>query len=728
MTELSAPYRFVPLSRFILRPDWAAHVSHDHPFADGVCGELSLTLTAHTPLCVGGKQRAATKEAPGLVHFYCTPDGVPAIPGSSLKGMLRAVMEIACFGHFQQVDDQRLGVRDISRGNNFYSQAMNRMQVHVGWLNFTAGEWRLTPCSYVRLHQQELINCFKLDKETWKKRNAPEERYRLLGGLRSVSFNTQPYPYDCKLEATDLGQGEHQGTVVVTGQPGPAFDRPKAKQREFVFYNERHDSPLVVAPEVMQGFLSIHAESQEWQYWKEQLGRADKAFPGVPVFYHQDARGVISLGLSRMYKLPYTHSLHDAIGHTQPEHVRAERPDLAGLVFGWLNEQDATHNLRGRVMPGVLTAQGTPALSKAGPVVLSSPKPTFYPAYVHQPRAEGAYKTLMDKDAELAGWKRYPVREAAQPPELTDKVKQNKKVQTYLETVAKGTAFTGKLRFHNLRLVELGALLWCIDFGRREACRHALGLGKPLGFGQAGLEVSDAQLTHNDRSHATVDSASLMEAARTAFEDYMERAWQKATAGGEKGNGSLRWEESPQVAHLLTMADPASARHEKLHAYPEPKDFMEAKRSEARFAPYAGNFPAVDIQGELAAPDGGVSDLASLLALAEQRQAEQERACAEQEAREKREQEKAAMTPEQATVAEIEDRLKADELNKTQLDKLAKDLLALEKMGHDWSAVEREKICQLGKQALALGDEQGKPKLQKAAKKVIKTFCPEEPT
>ncbi len=124
MSQLSAPYRFIPLSRLILLPNWANEVSHDQPFKDGLCGELQLRLTTYTSLCVGGEQDKATEREPGKVHFFRTPDQRPAIPGSSLKGMLRNVLEIASFARFRQVEDQRLGVRDISESSNFYCKKM----------------------------------------------------------------------------------------------------------------------------------------------------------------------------------------------------------------------------------------------------------------------------------------------------------------------------------------------------------------------------------------------------------------------------------------------------------------------------------------------------------------------------------------------------------------------------------------------------------------------------
>ena len=102
------PYRFVPLSGLVLLPDWGAQASHDHPFRDGVSGELDVALHCHTPLCLGGEQTASTDTTPARVSMFRTPDGEPAIPGSSLKGMLRNVLAIAAFARFRQVECQRL--------------------------------------------------------------------------------------------------------------------------------------------------------------------------------------------------------------------------------------------------------------------------------------------------------------------------------------------------------------------------------------------------------------------------------------------------------------------------------------------------------------------------------------------------------------------------------------------------------------------------------------------
>ena len=164
MSDFSSPYNFVPLSPFVLTPSWASTVDQDHPLKQGLCGELDIEIATHTPLCVGGKQTPSSATSAGLVRFFKTPEQIPAIPGSSLKGMLRQVMSIATFGHFNQVENKKLSVRDISKSNNFYLNTVIVPKAQAGWLRFDNGQWQLTRCQYTRVHQGSIIEHFGLQE------------------------------------------------------------------------------------------------------------------------------------------------------------------------------------------------------------------------------------------------------------------------------------------------------------------------------------------------------------------------------------------------------------------------------------------------------------------------------------------------------------------------------------------------------------------------------------
>jgi hypothetical protein len=144
---IPSPYNFVPLSRHVFFPDWAAQVSQDVPFSDGISGWFEIEVEAMTPIFIrhGEKPRewneknpaevdrlrehwlqietAATPSWPedDWIDFFREPDGAYAIPGSSLKGALRLVLEIASFGKFPldggarvlRRGDKKRGIQDI---------------------------------------------------------------------------------------------------------------------------------------------------------------------------------------------------------------------------------------------------------------------------------------------------------------------------------------------------------------------------------------------------------------------------------------------------------------------------------------------------------------------------------------------------------------------------------------------------------------------------------------
>lgn len=703
--NVSTPYRFVPLSPVLLLPDWAPQVSHDHPFADGVCGELQVSLQCHTDLCVGGKQDPSSDHAPGKVHFHRSPDGQPAIPGSSLKGMLRNVLEIASFARFKQVEDQRLGVRDISDSNNFYCTTITKVPAKAGWLRFVDGAWSITPCQYSRLHQEELIKHCGISVDNWCKAATARQRYKLMGQLPPVRVKTEAHKTKGLVATPDV-DGPVNGHIVVTGQPGRAFNQGvRSKKYEFVFHApEQGQSPadaLPVSDVVMRGFQHVHQDSDEWAYWREQLN-CGQLEHGIPVFFHLDKAGVGSLGLALMYKLPYTHSLHQAIAHTSPAHLQGDAPDLPELLFGRIDET-SDNSLRGRIAFGLGQSDGALGTGWHGPTVLSSPKPTFYPTYVRQDN-DKAYNQLMTGRSELSGWKRYPARpvDVLPPPD-----KSGNKSRITLEAVPEDSRFTFTLRVHNLRPVELGALLWALDFGGDPDLRHGLGLGKPFGLGQVSLQLQDWALQPNDpATDATTLDRDWLHACRLAFVALMEQLFVRAQAG--------RWQDSGPIKALLDSARPARNTL-GLEYLPTPKDYQNLKHSD--------HLP--DVRSELhgcspatpTAADFNIQQTQPLTAGLDKYQAQVRVDRQAAEDKRQREEALAAATPQRALLIQLKAYLKQLDDNgpgKTVLghinDQLRKILEQHDTLGDD----EKQCLSKLLERCKAIGDK----KISKACKKL----------
>jgi hypothetical protein len=87
----------VPLSEHILPSPVDGRLNLGRPLAQSICGTLKVRWTAETPLLVGGANDENNK--PFAIN------GTYAIPGASLKGMIRSVLEIAAFGRLTFYDD-----------------------------------------------------------------------------------------------------------------------------------------------------------------------------------------------------------------------------------------------------------------------------------------------------------------------------------------------------------------------------------------------------------------------------------------------------------------------------------------------------------------------------------------------------------------------------------------------------------------------------------------------
>ena len=589
-----APYNFVPLSKWIYQPDWAAQVSHNLPFSDGISGSLELEIKAHSPILIGNdKQKQGTEACPGEVNFFQLPDGRYAIPGTSIKGMLRNVLEIATYGKMLMVDDKWLSVRDLN--GEFYRKHLSetlggnthRPLARAGWLQLTDNsEWQLTPCKYARVEQDDLINWGKTvgvhNPEQIKIKQNAIEKYNKFGH-HHLKFDLESetiWPHQrgrikleySKAQAT-LGKGAYQGEVIFTGQPTPNTGQSGRKHMEFIFYNDS-STPKIVDETVMQAFLKIHEDSEEWKHWYKEVRRGVK----VPVFYLENKVGKInSLGLAMMYRLPYKNSIGETIAHTNSDHSNTEIFDLPELLFGTINDEKSQFSLKSRVSFGMAYLKNNAKVRRDLPTtILSGPKISYYPAYVQQKVGKQItgqnpdYKTYMDNDAEISGWKRYPINPRWEILPLSHDLKVTNKVKVNLYPLDTGARFKCNLNIHNLRPAELGALIWGLTWGNNPKLLHSLGMGKPLGLGQISIKIKEDHLSSTNPQVPVPNRESCLK----SFMELMETAWLKAT------NGKGTWAESEQLTQLLAMANPDNApgEVEELAYMANPKAFQDEKK------------------------------------------------------------------------------------------------------------------------------------------------------
>ena len=552
---IKSPYNFVPLSDKVVFPDWANKVSHDIPFEDGISGKIELEIKLESDAYIrnGGNWSEADKkdDKSDCQKFFTAKvngENKYIIPGTSFKGMIRNVLEIASFGKMQRVNDDRYSIRDL-HNPKYTNKLVNR--VKAGSLEQCEDEsgnemWCIMPCSFARIEQTLLESYFGISIGLSKDKESSVKKYQNIrrDGKHGLTTWFNPANMDdnkiLSIDAVEHGEPYKKGTIVVTGQPSSRKNKG-AKHLEFVFYDEKQESFDVTKLKADFEFVNSDAnekELEEWKYWKGKIEHGER----VPVFYVENAQGTPdTFGLAMMYRMPYDNSVFETIAHTSKEHLPSEqfRADLSDLIFGYTNKNDS---LRGRVQfSHFISKDNVEKIKTVGlkMTVLGGPKASYYPNYLEQPDNLSSlnYKLFWDKDAKIRGWKRYPAQNISanypKPPVVNGKM--NEDVATKLTPLPKDTVFTGTVRFHNLKHEELGALLWAVTWDKDKYCQHNIGMGKPLGLGRISIDIT-AQV--NTETSEAINSDDFL----AKFKEYM--------------NGKVQnWEESDQIKELKKMAD-----------------------------------------------------------------------------------------------------------------------------------------------------------------------------
>lgn len=134
---VGAPYNFVPITKNIYQRYQNEEELPKHNIIDTkrYSGELQCRITALTDIFIGGGDDVKTGGYSGFAHSL---DGIPCIPGSSIKGLARSNMQVLSLGSIAgDVEDYNIMYRQVgaaqSRIAKYYrDNILNVKQVTLG--------------------------------------------------------------------------------------------------------------------------------------------------------------------------------------------------------------------------------------------------------------------------------------------------------------------------------------------------------------------------------------------------------------------------------------------------------------------------------------------------------------------------------------------------------------------------------------------------------------------
>jgi len=431
-----APYNFVPLPTAVLAapllPDGSRAWEHHDQYLPGThSGWIDLEITTETPLyvrCAPPAEHSTEEEPRRNRHrqnfFHHGDPNVPVLPGSSLRGMIRSLVEILAHAALPDgwFSDGRLVYRAVgdptSLGIEYRGQTLGPNQAQSsmlfdypspnlkgGYLLRRGSDWLVQPAR--EIHGETFVhveyaaaNCGQHDP---RQAYGPDDIVEVY--VRPPTARTTPDRRNLQL-ALRMAYVEQASDVIVyeAGAAGPpGFERAFLVRSGHMTGgprgSDKHMHCAIYAPDDSVPEMAwIHVPPEKRRLYEDDRElprglRTRELRPGseaLPIFYLLDSQGNLGFfGPTMMFRLPYPHPIRDFL----PRPIR-ESPvvDLAQAIFGSINRKPA---IKGRVFfeDAAWNRIGDPFLGPQDsglrtPAILGSPKPTAFQHYLVQPELQ----------------------------------------------------------------------------------------------------------------------------------------------------------------------------------------------------------------------------------------------------------------------------------------------------------------------------------------------------
>lgn len=579
--EFHNPYHFIPtpvpdLSTWTERSAFPGVAGHERylgqvEYKPVYSGRILCRLTAETPFFVGARrEREASETLPARVDGFDL-DGKPALPASSLRGMIAALVEAATGSSLRVLDDHVLSYRKPAEARSL-SRLGRIVRVEENGKRYL----RLQPLRYEK---------HVMDDAT---------RAQLIaqgGELREMHAASRAMPRNRRNEIY-IPPGAEEGKPLPIHQF--AKDRLHALADERTAYSMRKNSQ---APdEVLLPYAPLGTARNSNPAEDERNLRIK---PGDLVWFETSPDGKVVTELSysaiwrgraeydeeengkKVLKPATVHRFFAKLSEELlPFNAKRQFVSPAEAMFGFTSgdrkgkADDATDWLayRGRVFPGFgLPVKNAVRLPEVTLKILDSPKPPSPNLYFRTGAQPIRKSELNPKDHPPQGRKHYlhhhvegsaqPWKTAKSPGQRGESFKQH----VAIRPVKAGAEFLFHLDFENLSEWELSALCFALRPG--DHFRHKLGMGKPLGLGTVCIDPEGLFLI--DRPRRYLEGGERYHHVWLALADkrddwktwYPDEAKLQETPGAPKWNDlrdSFRAGMNPDVLRALDfLGDPA---------------------------------------------------------------------------------------------------------------------------------------------------------------------------
>lgn len=606
-----APYNFVPLPKQVVE----AEALPDHDKYDNLSGYFEVTLTTETPLYIRGmlteKEARESEKHKNKCNFFAYSDQ-PVIPGSSLRGMLRNLVEIVTFGKITQVSNKpKIFFRAVAAKTDDplgedYKDIVGTMgaKIRAGYLEKEADNWFIRPAKPYR--GKTFAKVQDIDRFGTISGEIPKLSPKVIH-LNEGNYVVQYHDVIVRDETLAEGQGglrcnvreprageNHRSVLVCTGNMAESSDvdnrgRVKTQRKNFtvVFEADANAEPIKIAAQAVTDYLEGLTPFQKEAPFDEKYGCL---VAGRPVFYVALRAGgpIQYFGHAPFFRVPAV-MVDSTSGTTRAVTPKDFIPagvgnnlthyDIAEAMFGYVGKGDKngkqgekSQSYASRISVSdarVIEGQKDFYEPIFTPKILGGPKPTTFQHYLEQPKGKDTPKSELNHYGDKSTirghklyWRQQNVTVAdvkEDEANLTEEATQKEDTQhTRMQPVKPGISFSFRVHFDNLSEVELGVLAWVLSLPGSDEYRHQLGMGKPLGMGVVKL-APRLYLINREQRYKTLFGANGWEEAVTESNaDQCIRKFEQhiCKAIGHRG----KFQHIVRINELLTMLQPRAIK------------------------------------------------------------------------------------------------------------------------------------------------------------------------
>lgn len=477
-------------------------------------GHIEMSITTLAPVFIGEKNKTFTM------------GGVPIIPGSTIRGMVKNLVKIATHGAMRPGEDfydRHLYYRCIMAPNTapqwqkdlheMYAGQMTdggKWKTQSGFLIKTKDGWFVCPLKEGRQAERMLIRQYEREsgdtiepgikdvRVAWKGRDA----YAISGKSKGNLYESKE-AYSAFLDQ-----------IALETNPKRAEEMKKKIGKQFVLKYSLGDADweqrIPVFDDVVKEYendksrrgvellrLFSKDEPKGGAIAGKRLRQVCPEAPSdieqiSPCCYLPDGKSgdVCAFGHGHFFRVIYPFSIGDAV----PEAMKTLAIDFADAIFGAMRDGKPLWASRVFFEDGRLDGQSKWE-KKAHALPLMEPNPTSFQLYLCQTDKEHLVN-WGNQNARIRGYKLYWHQQGAKweaPPKMEKedmKKPLEKQMTREITPLSAGNTFTARLRFQRLSKEELGALLsvFRLSGGKSLSCK--LGRGKAIGLGSVDIQAT----------------------------------------------------------------------------------------------------------------------------------------------------------------------------------------------------------------------------------------------